>query len=215
MSFRRVWSRFGGGRTLGPSPGAVEAWHQGRRWWHVVVVAVSDPAVRARREALDAAFHDVLSPFCADTPHVTLFVHGFVEAPERVAPHPAEGSLVDVDIGPVNAFSSCVFLEVRGAELRRLRGEASLVPEARTAAWRPHLTVGLFRRDQSAAPVAARLRAFRQLNPLSVRGVLQTGFVDALHPLRPLRLLGETPTLGTSSGEDEESPMGLADRPPS
>lgn len=175
MSFRRVWARFlRGPVTLGLAPGVREAWHRGRRWYHVWALRVDDPAVRARRDAVLDALGTLAEPFCADDPHVTLWVHGF-ETPTFA--HPEAGRTFPLRVGGANAFLAAPFLEVRGP-LAGLR----LVfpgPEERWAAYRPHLTVGRFRRVAPTREVAARLRPWRALPPILTRGTLRHCVVDA------------------------------------
>lgn len=184
MSFRRTWTRFGAlRRTLGPTPGVREAWHQGRRWYHVWVVDVVEPAVHARRAAVLAALGGAVDPFSAATPHVTVWVSGFVAPP----PHPADGARVTLDVGPVNAFASCPFLEVYSPELRawrvayaRLRGDDGRPPaEDRFGPYLPHLTVARFNGEHGVQPLMARLQTLRRLPPIRCTGTIRLGVVDA------------------------------------
>ncbi len=176
MSFRRTWARFAReGRTLGPSPGVREAWHEGRRWYHVWVLSLPDPRVRARRDAVYEALGDRVSPWCVDTPHVTVWVRGFSPPDDT---HPHEGRAVDVLLGGASSFRSCPFLEVRAPALAELRA-GFRGPEERWAAYRPHLTVGIYRRTGVDPAVVRCLRALRRLPPLRTEGVLQAARVDA------------------------------------
>lgn len=176
MSFRRTWARFSReGRTLGPSPGVREAWHQGRRWYHVWLLTLADPRVRARRDLVRDALGDALTPFCEDAPHVTVWVHGF--EPPR-GPHPHEGARVPVTIGGASSFASCPFLEVRAPALRGLRA-AFEGAEERWSAYRPHLTVGLYARTRRAPDIVERLRRLRALPPLRTEGTFVSARVDA------------------------------------
>lgn len=186
MSFRRVWSRFSRStRTLGPTPGAREAWHQGRRWYHVTLLRIDDAAVVARRNAVLANLADVLTPFALDDLHITVFVHGFVD-PARMRPPPWENEPVAVRIGGVNAFGSCVFLEARSPAIPSLRRRFS-GPEERWSAYRPHVTVGLFRATLPVGPILPRLRPLRRLSPLLATGRLTTVLVDAFDPSGAMR----------------------------
>jgi hypothetical protein len=176
MSFRRVWARFSGtARTLTATPGAREAWHAGRRWYHVWLLTVDDPRVTARVDAVRHALGDAVVPFCADAPHVTVWVHGF-EAPR--APHPAEGTRVPMVVGGANSFTSSPFLEVRAEALAALRA-GFRGPEERWAAYRPHLTVGLYARSGPAPEVVARLRGLRRLAPIHAEGRFLAARIDA------------------------------------
>lgn len=165
-----------------------EAWHQGRRWYHVTLLRIDDAAVAARRDAVLASFSDVLAPFAVDHLHITVFVHGFVD-PARLPPSRWEDEPVALRIGGVNAFGSCVFLEARGAAIPSLRRRFS-EPEERWSAYRPHLTVGLFRAKLPVGPLLSRLRPFRRLPPLLTTGLLTTAFVDAFDPLGAVRRCG-------------------------
>ncbi len=176
MSFRRTWARFAReGRILGPSPGVREAWHQGRRWYHVWLLTLDDPRVRDRRDAVRDALGESVRPFCQDAPHVTVWVHGF--HPPR-APHPDEGACVPVVVGAASSFASCPFLEVRAPVLRGLRARFA-GPEERWAAYRPHLTVGLYAHSRPAPDVVERLRPLRRLPPLPTEGRFVAARVDA------------------------------------
>lgn len=171
MSFRRVWSQFHRhGVTLGPTPGVREAWHQGRRWYHVWVLTLDDPAVHARCATVHAALSSWLGPM-PNRLHVTVWVHGFDPPP----PYP-EGQQVDVEVGRINSFTSCAFLEVRSPALPLVRRLFD-GPEERWSAYRPHLTVGCYTsrfatRDLPFAP-------WRQLPALRTTGTLRHLCVDA------------------------------------
>ncbi len=186
MSFQRVWRRFADGRrTLGPSPGVREAWAQGRRCYHAWVLVIDDPRVEARRAeiaaAIEASSPGALSPWCAGAGHVTVWVSGWDVPPRR----PDEGLRVPLEVGRASAFASCPFLEVRsprganGRDLRALRGRFT-GREERWAAYRPHLTVGLWRRTEAVEPLVAALRPFRRAPWLRTEGVLRLAHIDAL-----------------------------------
>jgi hypothetical protein len=178
VSFNRVWARFlRRPRTLAPSPGVREAWHQGRRWFHVTAVLLDAPALAERIAQTGACLDPHLELFSAHSPHVTCFVHGFAD-PASVRALPNEGEKVDVVVGGANAFASCVFLEVRSPRLPALRA-ALTGDEHRWAAYRPHVTVGLFRAAVPTEAVAVALRPLRALPPIRLQGRLHTCFVDA------------------------------------
>lgn len=174
ISFARTWRRF---RTapslLLPTPGERERWHAGRRWYHVTALVLDDPRVRARRDEVREALGEWTIPFCDDTPHVTLWVHGF----DRTAP-PSPPREAAIRIGGANAFRSCTFLEVRSTELPALRG----IFRGREERWThyvPHLTCARFVRALSPAVAAARLRPFRRLPEIHAVGSVHDLVLDA------------------------------------
>jgi hypothetical protein len=141
----------------------------------VWLLTLDDPRVRDRRDAVRAALGDAVRPFCEEAPHVTVWVHGFHPP---CAPHADEGARVPVIVGAASSFASCPFLEVRAPALRGLRaGFAG--PEERWAAYRPHLTVGLYAHTRPAADVVQRLRPLRRLPPLRTEGRFVAARVDA------------------------------------
>lgn len=165
-----------------------EAWHRGRRWYHVWVLDLDDD-VRARIDAARAALGDAVVPFSTATPHVTVWVHGFAPG---WAPHPWEGRSWPIEVGGANAFLSCPFLEVRGRFLPELRAGFGGAEE-RWAAWLPHLTVGRFAASLPTPPLAARLRPLRRLPRLRATATLRHGVVDAWSEdgdVLPLRAAG-------------------------
>lgn len=186
MAFASTWSRFTAApSTLGPTPGAREAWHRGRPRYAVWVLRVDDPAVLARH----AAMADVLAPHGAQPftdLHITLFVAGFPTAHPRHDDdvHPSTlDAQVDalraadlpsprLSVGGLNAFLSCTFLEVHdpsgGLDALRVPLEDAH-REVRFAPYVPHLTVGPFGDTRPTGPVAAAIAAFRSLPPLPVR----------------------------------------------
>ncbi|MDP2307789.1 MAG: 2'-5' RNA ligase family protein [Pseudomonadota bacterium] len=189
--FDAVWSRFTAApTTLGPTPGAREAWHLGRPRYAVWVLRVEDPAVLSRH----AAMLDVLAPHGArpfTDPHITLFVAGFpTAAPERdddvahttleaqvAALRAADPLAPCLHVGGLNAFLSCPFLEVHapagGLDALRSPLERALLAhdrrEVRFAPYVPHFTVGPFGDTRPTRPVAAAIAGLRSLPPLPFR----------------------------------------------
>lgn len=151
-----------------------EAWHRGRRWYHVWVLDLDD-AVRPRIGEVRAALGESVVGFSDTTPHVTVWVHGFDPS---WTPHPWEGRSWPLEVGGANAFLSCPFLEVRGGFLPELRAGFAGVEE-RWAAWLPHVTVGRFAASLPTGPVAHRLRPLRGLPRLRTTATLRHGVVDA------------------------------------
>ena len=175
MSFARIWQQFRRSTaTLALTPGVREAWHQGRRWYHVSLLMIEDPAVQKRLEQVANALEGALLPSAPGQPHVTLWVHGF-EIPHL---HSLENQRVPLRIGAANSFLSCPFLEVRAPELQQLR-QSFDGPEERWASYRPHLTVGRYAGALPTQQLSRRLRPFRGLPPLQTEGVLRHMCVDA------------------------------------
>lgn len=170
--------------TLGPTPGAREAWHRGRPYYAVWCLRIAEPAVLARREAVAAALapHGLVRLQAA---HVTLAVAGFptdtprhdddVDAATLAAQRRALAERVPtaprLHVGGASAFASCPFLTVIDPEgvLDTLRSALLAVrDEPRTSAYVPHVTVGAFADSRPTGPVAAALAPFRDLPPLPV-----------------------------------------------
>jgi hypothetical protein len=185
LSFSRCWQQFLAAPTLLiGDPGIRERWHQGRRWYHVSVLVLEEPAIQERRKAIFSALSPLLRPSAPATPHVTVWVHGF--GPPDFS---EEGAEVEVEVGRVNSFRSCVFLEVRCPEIRKLRASFSGVEE-RYAPYLPHITVGCYQQAVLPKTLLPLLRPFRRLPPLRLRARLQAMCVDAWDTeggLRPAR----------------------------
>lgn len=185
MSFRRTWRRFRAApRTLGPTPGVREAWHQGRRWYHVYLLLLEDPAVDARVAEVAGALAPWVTPFATGQAHVTVWVHGFSPPPD----HAALGARVPVEIGRLNSFTSCPFLEVRSPALPGLRLGFS-TPEERWSAYRPHLTVGRYNADTPIDVLIPALRRWRRLPALRSEARFVHAEVDAFDPSGAFRVL--------------------------
>ena len=187
MSFSRCWQQFLRAPAVLPGdPGVREAWHQGRRWYNVSVLMLEEPEIQARRAAVFSALAPLLRPSAPATPHITVWVHGF--GPPDFS---MEGEEVDVVVGRVNSFRSCVFLEVYAPQLPQLRSGFS-GPEERYAPYLPHLTVGCYRQAARPRELLPLFRPFRRLPPLRLRARLQAMCVDAwdeagsLHPARSI-----------------------------
>lgn len=160
--------------TIASTPGAREAWHQGRRWYEVWVLDVTDHAVVERRDAVARALGPLVVPFSVGTPHITVWVPGF----RPVGGHVAEGREVEVTVGGANAFGSCPFLEVRCPALTGLRG-GFLQPEDAAPHYLPHVTVGRFSGRHRVAGVAGTLRPYRSLPVLRVAATFRPSWLDA------------------------------------
>jgi 2'-5' RNA ligase len=158
--------------TLGPTPGAREAWHKGRDTFTVWLVRADVPAVRARVEeaAAHLAAHGVGRRF--DEPHVTVFVAGFLSPQPRHDDDVAEAALeaqaqalagarpFTLEIGDLCAFTSCAVLEVHDPSGGIAAVRARLDPcarEVRFQPYEPHVTVAAFADTRPTAPVAAAI----------------------------------------------------------
>lgn len=199
-----TWADFrSAATTLGPTPGAREAWHRGRRRYAVWLLRVDDRAVRARLAEAEAHLrpHGVRAFV---EPHVTVFVAGFptaapaldddvddavldAQAAALAAAPPPRPRLV---VGGLNAFRSCPFVEVADpwGDLAALRATlAAAAREIRFARYVPHLTVGLFADERPTAPVADAIAPFRTAPPLALSpGTLDLVELDAHDPGAPL-----------------------------
>ncbi|MCC6996379.1 MAG: 2'-5' RNA ligase family protein [Deltaproteobacteria bacterium] len=203
-----TWQRFlDAGRTLGPSPGVREAWHQGRGSYAVWALLLDDEVaggqLRARADAVAAAVAP-LGVRPVRQLHVTVFVAGF---PALVATRPDDVATVRLarqlgraraaagplalEVGGASSFQTCAMLEVTpvGDALARLRAALTAeAPEVRFAPYQPHVTAAIYDHDGPAAPVAAALAPLRDLPPLRVAPArLDLVVFDAARDGAPLR----------------------------
>lgn len=163
--------------TAGPSETAIDDWRRGRERYAVWALRVSDPAVTARMAAVADRLGDSIVRVRPQDAHVTVWVCGFPAAVPTLDDDVAE-AILDAQraavsglrpprliVGAVNAFATCVFLEIddRYGDLAALRA-ALAVPganEVRFARYLPHVTVGRFGDSRPAAPIARALSALR------------------------------------------------------
>ena len=180
-----TWERFVAGPvTLGPTPGAREAWHRGRSRFAVWLLRIEEPAVDAR---IDEARRCLLGHGARafTEPHLTVFVAGF---PCEVPVHDddvSEAALLAqaaalesspppaprLSVGGVNAFLTCPVLEVHDphGDLSALRARLDLgAREIRFAPYLPHVTAGLFTDTRDTAPITAALTPLRGLAPFPI-----------------------------------------------
>lgn len=177
--FARVWADFRRRTTtLGPTPGAAEAWRAGRDRYAVWALRVSTPEVLARAAVVATRLGGAIDPVPARHAHVTIWVCGFPAAQPRRSDDVAEAVLAEqcrrvesvgrtrFTVGAVNAFATCAFLEVDDAagELADLRRRLHVAgaPEIRFAPYVPHVTVGRFVDTRPTAPLAASLGELRR-----------------------------------------------------
>lgn len=202
---KRVWDDFRNRETtMGPTPGAAEAWRAGRERYLVWALRVSAPAVLARAAEVAVRLGDAIVAVPAREAHVTLWVCGFPAARPERSDDVAEEIVREqcrrmegtggtrLTVGSPNAFATCAFLEVddgRG-ELAALRERLQLpgTREVRFSPYLPHLTVGRFVDSRPVAPLAAAIAELRQgvhAAPLSVADAALTLFeLDARAPER-------------------------------
>jgi len=197
-AFAAQWAHF---RHLKVTNDSLARDRRGLRRWLLMpylafVIPIDDPDVRARIEAWQNAFADVLPylPQPMDRVHVTLHYAGLLrtngwlllphtwsrDALARLAARAghalAQCRPFTIWIGPLNAFPNVLFAEVHDTEdecLRatRLRVRRALPRRARPPSpWNylPHVTLGYWG-TQPAPPLVARLRPLRDAEPLPLR----------------------------------------------
>ena len=199
--FDGVWQRVQAApHTLGPTPGAREAWHRGRQWYAVWLLRAVEPMVVARQRQVHAVLGDLVGP--APAPHITVFVAGFPRTPctfdddvepavlVRQARAVAGSGPVRVVVGGANSFTSAAFLDVSDpfGDLGRLRARLlDGAEEVRFAPPTPHLTVGAYRHTGPVDALVERLAPLRVLPPLPLTlEVLELVELDAAIPDGPL-----------------------------
>lgn len=152
-------------------------WHHGRETYAVWVLRANEDAIldkfNSAREHLNGY---LLEPYRRQ-PHITLFVCGFlVDTPQynddftfaqlHSQLNVVEQALIqpfEIEIGGINSFASAPFLEVHDpangiARLREILARGGR--EFRTAPYRPHLTVGLYRNSFDSQEVTNHLVEF-------------------------------------------------------
>ncbi len=197
-AFRAFTSR---SHTLGPTPGAQEAWHRGRARYAVWAIRIDEPSVVARVADVGTALGDAIETIPAADLHVTTFVAGFpcsgaprhdddipwsVLDEQAVALRAALRAPIELEIGGANAFASCAFLDVhdpRGGLASLRRSLATKHREIRFETYTPHVTVGRFRSTRSTSPIAATLAQHRAAPPIRVTAnAIDLVTFDARHP---------------------------------
>lgn len=150
-------------------------WHRGRTHYGVWIIPVVDPWLLAYIDEARAALGDLLHPVGHRQPHLTVFVCGFHGAGCRDDDFPEERLHVQrallareggppclLPLLPADSFASAAFVPVddRQGHLGRWR---SLLRQAgaeiRSSAYVPHITLGLYRQQVSAAELRRRLAA--------------------------------------------------------
>lgn len=187
-----VWRRFvAAGRTLGPTPGERERWHAGRSRYAVWLARVTGSEFLARTRLAQQQLEQWILPIAGEQLHLTIFVCGFPTAggtmnddvePEALitqANHLAAAAFapLELQIGPVNSFTSAAFLEVQDplAGLERIRAALGSAlehhgkREVRFSHYIPHITVGMYRLDYAITPIVEALAPLRALPPLRLR----------------------------------------------
>jgi 2'-5' RNA ligase len=205
--FDAVWQGFRErSRTLGPTPGAREAWHQGRRHYAVWVLRVACPVVAAdvaQRQAHLAGFIDPVPP---DQLHVTARVLGF-PTPAPVLQDDVQQSRIDAVVAALRAdppdavrvqvagrgsFASAAMLPVHDIDgaLHRVRQRlAHGVPEQRFGPYRPHITLGAYTADHPVDRVLPALQRAPDRAPIHVvLDTLDLVWIDAVEPAAPWQI---------------------------
>ena len=185
MTFAQTWRDFTAAPlTIGPSPGIREQWRQGRRWYAVWVLRVSEPLVHARMAAVADRLGDAVRLFPPEEAHITLFVSGFPTADprrdddvaaavllrQRDALESADLSLT-LTVGGCSSFTTAAFLEVHeGGGLTAIRRIlADQVDEQRLGSYHPHVTVGVYRDARPTPPLVAALAPLRDAPPIRLQ----------------------------------------------
>jgi 2'-5' RNA ligase len=210
----RVWDTFRASQTtLGPTPGAAEAWRAGRDRYLVWALRVSAPAVLARAAEVAARLGEAVVAVPARDAHVTVWVCGFPAERRQRNDDVEEDVLREqclrvagtrvtrMTVGRPNAFATCAFLEVddEHGELEALRARLHVAgaPEIRFSPYLPHVTVGRFVDSRPVAPLAAAIAELRQgthAAPLAVTDATLTLFeLDARAPERMKAVWPATP----------------------
>ena len=153
-------------------------WHRGRETYAVWILDYNgNDAVQQKFKAAKDHLDDYLLKPYHRQPHITLFVCGFlVESPEYnddftqsqldaqiQALEKAKFRSFEIEVGGLNSFASAPFLEVYNPEegIRNLRNILAMAARKfRTAAYRPHLTVGLYADSFLSTDVLAQTRTF-------------------------------------------------------
>jgi 2'-5' RNA ligase len=165
-------------------------WRRGRLRYGVWTVPVNDPALLDYIASARRRLADLLHPMAQRQPHLTVFVCGF-EQPARIldddfsqtqlrahirALHRTRGTPFVLPLAAPDSFASAAFVAVgdpqgRLATWREVLGGESR--EVRQAAYVPHVTLGLYRRQVPAETVRQRLSGI-EAPPAPLR-------VDSLH----------------------------------
>lgn len=188
--------------TLGPSPGAREAWHRGRPRYAVWLARIDAEPLRRRYFAAQTALDGWIRTLPALDAHLTVWVAGFpCEAPlydddvaeatlRAQAAAIARSPPLRVEIGGLRAFATVPYLEVRdvGGALGRLRDDlGQLSREQRFAPYVPHVTVGSFTADWPVAPILAAMAPLGAAPPIALTlTTIERVDLDALREGAPL-----------------------------
>ncbi|MBF0675866.1 2'-5' RNA ligase family protein [Pseudomonas sp.] len=149
-------------------------WHQGRLRYAVWIVPINCPALLSHIHTLQTQLSDLLHATRRQA-HLTLFVCGFEQAHAVANDDFTPGQLRQqlehlgqlrsptcaLQIGPADSFASAAFLPVhdQGGHLQRWRSAlAQSCREVRQAAYVPHITLGLYKRQVSADELRQRLQ---------------------------------------------------------
>lgn len=149
-------------------------WHKGRQRYGIWMVPIDCPQVLGYVAQVTGQLADLLHP-SRRQPHLTVFVCGF-EQPGRVhdddftaaqlarqiaALQDLQPSACTLQVGGPDSFSSAAYLRVADpdGQLERWRKAlAESCQEVRFGPYVPHVTLGLYRRQLTAAELRLRLQ---------------------------------------------------------
>lgn len=160
-------------------------WHRGRTPYVFWGLFLDTPAVLERVAIAADALADLLLPDYIREPHVTLDICGFqAEQPadgEEFSPMLIAGQVsrlakaaqgpFSITLGALDSFSSAPFWAINDVDRSIERIRACLAENGRHrlfGEYVPHVTVGLYRSAWPRSEIAARLREFESMPPLSI-----------------------------------------------
>ena len=149
-------------------------WHRGRERYGVWIVPVEQPELLGYIAQARRALDDLLHPSPLRQPHLTVFVCGFDRdtptedddfSPSQLRRQIATlsgdlGEALALPLSAPDSFATAAFIPVHDPEGRLARWRARLgcaAKEVRQSTYVPHITLGLYRREVTAAVLRRRL----------------------------------------------------------
>ncbi|RDI99889.1 hypothetical protein DVT68_03410 [Dyella solisilvae] len=149
-------------------------WHRGRERYGVWIVPVEQPELLGYIDEARRALDDLLHPCPLRQPHLTVFVCGFARdtATEDDDFSPAQlrrqiamlsgdlGAALALPLSAPDSFTTAAFIPVHDPEGRLARWRSRLggaANEVRQSTYVPHITLGLYRKEVTAAVLRSRL----------------------------------------------------------